>query len=103
MKKTLHDLLLSRHASLAPHLDTLRHAALTDATPIPASQLLRAIFFPQRRLWLGLAAAWLVILALTFTQHPTIRPNPLATLYATNWSANQARLHALLSKTGPYR
>lgn len=105
MKKTPRDLLLSHHAAATPQLDTLRRAALDDATPIPASQLLHAIFYPQRRVWLGLAAAWLVILVVNFTQR-SAEPRPdskFATpLYAANWSANQAQLHALLTETNSY-
>ena len=105
MKKTPRDLLLSHHAAATPQLDQLRRKTLDDARPVPASQLLHALFFPQRRLWLGLAAAWLVILALNFSQRPAPHPNhaKAAALYATSWSANQAQLHALLSETNPYR
>jgi len=105
MKKTPRDLLLSRHAAATPRLDQLRRKTLDDATPIPARQLVHALFFPQRRLWLGLAATWLVILALNFSQRPAPRQNnaKAAALYAANWSANQAQLHVLLSQTNSYR
>jgi len=106
MKKTPRDLLLARHADTSARLDALRRATLADATPIPARQLLRALFFPQRRLWLGLAAAWLFIVVVNFTQR-SAEPRPsskFATpLYAVNWSANQAQLHALLAETNPNR
>ena len=105
MKKTPRDLLLSRHAAEIPQLDRLRLAALTDSSPIPANQLLHALFFPQRRLWLGLAAAWLVFVAFHLTQRPANRSSnsSSAKLYASNWSANQTQLHALLSETNSYR
>ena len=106
MKKTPRDLLLARHTAATARLDALRRATLTDATPIPARQLLHAIFFPQRRLWLGLVATWLVILAINFTQRSTDpRPSPktATTLYVTTWSANQAQLHALLTETRALR
>ena len=105
MKKTPRDLLLTHHAAATPQLDQLRCKTLDDATPIPARQLFHALFFPQRRLWLGLAAVWVAILAFNFTQRPTTRPNnsQAAALYAANWSSNQAQLHALLSQTSSYR
>ena len=105
MKKTPRDILLSRHATATPQLDQLRHATLAEATPIPTRQLLHALFFPQRRLWLGLAAAWIVIVAFHVTQRPANRPSNSfsSKLYASNWSANQTHLHALLSETNAYR
>ncbi len=103
MKKTARDLLLARHAAVAPQLDTLRRAVLADATPITASQLLPALFYPQRRLWLGLAAAWIVILAFNFSQRPSSRPDVTATSYIADWTTNQAQLHALLAQTGSDR
>jgi hypothetical protein len=104
MKKTPRDLLLSRHAAEVPQLDQLRRKTLDDATPVPARQVFHALFFPQRRLWLGLAAAWIAILALDFTQRPATRQNnaKAAALYASNWSTNQAQLHALLTETRSY-
>jgi hypothetical protein len=104
MKKTPRELLLARYTDGSSQLDVLRNAALVEATPVPANQLLHAIFFPQRRLWLGLAVAWLVILTINFTQRPpTPRSDTSATLYAAHWSAYQAQLHAVLTKTSPYR
>lgn len=105
MKKTLRDLLLTRHAAVTPQLDQLRRTTLDDATPIPARQLLHALFYPQRRLWFGLAATWIVILALSFSQRPTSHSNNFRTtaLYASNWTSNQAQLHALLTETNSYR
>jgi hypothetical protein len=105
MKKTPRDLLFAQYAAASPQLDHLRRDALADATPIPARQLLHAIFYPQRRLWFGLAAAWLVIISLHFSQRPTTTPrsNTSTALYAAHWSANQAQLHALLSTTSSYR
>jgi hypothetical protein len=104
MKMTPRDLLLARHAARAPQLDLLRQGTLADLTPIPARQLLPALFYPHRRLWLGLATAWVVILAVHFNQRPAVRPDrPTTTLYAANWSANQAQLDALLAETNSSR
>jgi hypothetical protein len=105
MKKTPRDLLLSRHAAATPQLDQLRRKTLDDVTPIPARQLLHALFFPQRRLWLGLAVAWLFIVVVNFTQR-SADPRPSSKFatpsYAVNWSTNQAQLHALLTETRSY-
>jgi len=104
MKKTPRDLLLSQHAAATPQLAQLRHKTLDDATPIPARQLLHALFFPQRRLWFGLAAAWVVILALHLTQPAPPRPDAKTIEYAAKFSAaNQARLYAVLTETSSYR
>ncbi len=104
MKQTPHDLLLARHADAAQDLDTLRCTAIDDAIPIPTRQLLHAFFYPQRRLWLGLAAAWAVILAFNFSQPSTPRPDDKTIEYTTRLhAANQAQLYALLSQTNPYR
>lgn len=106
MKKTPRDLLLARHAAVSTRLDALRRDTLADATPIPARQLFHALFFPQRRLWFGLAAAWIFILIVNFTQRaadPRPRSNNSTPVYAVNWSANQAQLHALLAETNPNR
>lgn len=104
MKMTPRDLLLARHAASVPQLDLRRQGALADLTPIPARQLLPALFLPHRRLWLGLAAAWIVILAVHFTQRPFVRPDRSISVRSTaNWSANQAQLHALLAETNPDR
>ena len=104
MKKTPRDFLLARHIAKVPQLDRLRRAILDDATPITVRQIPHELFFPQRCIWIGLAATWLVILSLHFSQRSAVpRLNSSATLYAANWSANQAQLHALLAETNPNR
>lgn len=103
MKKTARELLLARHAAASPRLDTLCHSVLADATPITASQLLPALFGPHRRLWIGLAAAWVVILVIGLTQPRSPRPDAETIQSMANWSNNQAQLHALLAQTGPDR
>lgn len=103
MTNTPRDLLLARHSDTVSQLDALRRSTLADATPIPASQLLHALFYPQRRLWIGLAAAWILIFAINFLQRSPVRPNSSTKLYASNWSANQAQLHALLTETRTLR
>jgi len=105
MKKTPRDLLLGRYVAEKSQLDLLRRKTLDDATPIPARQLLHALFFPQRHFWIGLSAAWLVIMAFHLNQRPANRPSnsSSAKLYASNWSANQAQLYALLSETRSYQ
>lgn len=64
--KTPREILLSRHAYATPQLDALRRAALHHVTPAGQpffAQLWRELFWSPRRVWAGLAAAWLVIIA----------------------------------------
>lgn len=104
MKTTPRDLLLARHAAGAAQLDLRRQAALADLAPVPARRLLPALFLPHRRLWLGLAAAWVVILTVHFARHPSVRPDRTISARSTaTWSANQTQLHALLAETDPDR
>lgn len=100
MNRTSRDLLLSRHAGAVSRLDELRGAAVAGERPVPARELLSALFLPQRRLWLGLAAAWIVLLALNLFQpaRPAVDSRTLdqaVRLYATN----RTQLHALLATT----
>jgi len=103
MKQTARELLLARHSGVTLQLDSIRLAAIADATPITASQFLPALFRPNRRLWLGLAVAWIVILTLNFIQRPSFRADISGATSVANWSANQAQLHALLAQTGSDR
>jgi hypothetical protein len=100
--------LLARHTAATPQLDSARRAALAtvqrDAAPVPISQLLPALFFPNRGVWTALAATWLLLTALHFAQRPPALTSPStpelshAELAArTDWFVNrQAQLHALL-------
>lgn len=78
--KTPRDLLLARHRAAEPKLDVLRERVLgsaLDSRPSPFATLLtvcwRELFWPCRRAWLGLAAAWVVILLLNFASAETPR------------------------------
>ena len=125
-RATLRDHLLARHAAATPQLDAIRRTVLSDSparhaadhAPVPAAQLLRALFLPDRRLWTTLAATWALLLALHLlnsraasTQSPfapadlqlantpasptsPARPNRLAN--STSFAERQAQLHALL-------
>ncbi len=115
-KKSPRDYLLARHTAAAPQLDALRQSVLSSLTrhaaedaPVPTSQLLRALFLPHRRLWAALAATWLLLATIHFSQRPSpsATPTQLATEKSTltrselaahpDWFANrQAQLHALL-------
>ena len=73
--KTPREILLTRHEAAEPKLDTLREKVLATVKPRPkqtwrfeefvnrARNLLRV----PRFAWIGLAAAWLVIIALQFS------------------------------------
>ena len=66
--KTPRELLLKRHEAALPNLDALRAAALparsqlSTFNPQPAS-LWKRLFGPNPLAWAGLAAVWLVLLA----------------------------------------
>jgi hypothetical protein len=82
--KTPREILLQRHRAASPKLDAVRrevvgslaanlHAASSRTTEVPANrlhpglflrQVWREIILPSRRIWGGLAAAWLMILFL---------------------------------------
>lgn len=76
--KTPREILLNRHRDAGPKLDSVREKAMatlappadTSAPAGPAAPwplrtawtLWRELIFPSRRIWAGLAAAWLVLL-----------------------------------------
>jgi hypothetical protein len=66
--KTPRELLLARHQSIAPKLDQIRREVVGQiggGAPSHsfAQTLWRELFWPVRHLWLGLGAAWVVVLA----------------------------------------
>lgn len=81
--KTPRDILLARHQATAPKLDAVRQSAVAAvcarrALPEQRSQvatttifktLWQELFLPSRRIWSGLAAIWLLILAINLAQH----------------------------------
>jgi hypothetical protein len=100
MNRPPRDLLLSRHARADSRLDSLRRVALAEAAPVPARDLLRALFQPQRRLWLGLGVVWLVMLALQVAQPSGPRVDSRTLDHAARIHASgQAQLYALLATT----
>lgn len=73
--KTPRELLLARHDSIRPRLDAVRRAVVAEHVgPEPVGQataglsflarLWSELFWPSRRVWAGLAVAWLAILGL---------------------------------------
>jgi hypothetical protein len=106
---TLRSRLLARHAAAEPQLDNLRRAVLAetparhaaDNAPVTIYQLLLAIFVLYRRLWTGLAAIWVLLLALHISQRSPATSFPASTgteLAASpdSFLKRQAQLHALL-------
>ena len=93
--KTPRDILLARHQAAAPKLDAVRADVLaiefnvgqasrlspiknarkseTGATPV-LLLLWRELIFPSRRIWAGLAAVWIGIFAVNFSQRD---PSPV--------------------------
>jgi hypothetical protein len=72
------DILLARHRAAVPELDRARAAALAIAFPriAPVSLLAvfwRDVFLTYRSTWCGLAAVWLILAALHFS-NPLVGP-----------------------------
>ncbi len=72
--KTPRELLLARHATVQPRLDALRREVVAGYVSTPATdnalaqagflaRLWVELFWSCRRRWLGLAAAWAIVLA----------------------------------------
>jgi hypothetical protein len=75
--KTPRDILFARHQSAAPKLDAIRREVLSaefhneNQIPIFVNfplALWRELFWPCRRIWAGLAAIWILIFAVNFSQ-----------------------------------
>ena len=71
--KTPRQLFLEHHRSAEPSLDAIRQRVVADLTPhVPRPSvgvmtlLWTELILPCRRVWAGLAAVWVVILALDF-------------------------------------
>jgi len=94
--KTPRDILFARHQAAAPKLDALRHELVaelnnkeTKEQSFPAllvasllgcsNKLWLELVWPCRRVWTGLAAAWLIILAVNLAQH---EPSPAGKMNA---------------------
>jgi len=93
MKRTTRDLILARHASALPELDARRRALLAPrVTRIQSvGTVLRELYWPVRRVWLGLGIAWALLLVLNFTLIPCKpqRPAQRETIAAlANYHAN---------------
>ena len=94
--KTPREILLKRHQAAAPKLDAIRREIVDaefnvgQASSLSPSEKIRRpetgrmpvllliwreLIFPCRRIWIGLAAAWIVILTVNFSMHdhsPTV-------------------------------
>ena len=82
--KTPREILLARHKAIEPKLDAIRHEIAVDLDrPGPIAQrekynfaslclccskkLWHELFLPSRRIWTGLAAVWILIIAANFS------------------------------------
>lgn len=61
--KTPRELLLGRHESAVPRLDKIRHAMSEPGRSI-SRKLWEELILPVRRAWIGMAAAWMVVITL---------------------------------------
>jgi hypothetical protein len=83
--KTPREILLNRHRAAQPKLDAIRKHVLAEHAPARgasppvnltslARQFWAEVIWPARRVWLGFAAAWLVIAALNLASRETRLP-----------------------------
>jgi hypothetical protein len=94
--KTPREILLARHQAAAPKLDAIRHAVLRELNSQDAkaqswsahfvssclgclNKLWQELVLPCRRIWSGLAAAWVILLVINFAQRePALSSNAAA-------------------------
>jgi hypothetical protein len=76
--KTPREILLAHHRATAPKLDAIRQSAVaavcdrrdtTDGTTTIFQTLWRELILPSHRVWSGLAATWLVLIAINISLH----------------------------------
>jgi hypothetical protein len=118
--KTPREILLAKHRAIEPRLDAIRQAVVgklnneeTKEPSFPAvfvswflgcsENLWRELVFPSRRIWAGLATAWILIFIVNFSQRdradimagktPSLSPQAIQVLW------QQERL--LAEVTGP--
>jgi hypothetical protein len=112
--KTPREILLARHRAMEPKLDAIRQSvvismrdrhgaseargrsSLTAAAILQT--LLRELILPSRRVWTGLAAVWLVIVIVNFSQRdyqPAGKVLPLPAMMSFN--EQQRLLNELLA------
>lgn len=89
--KTPREILLARQRAIEPKLDAIRHAVVGKLTNEAAKQrnllnslaslflggaknLWRELVWPCRRTWAGLAAVWILILAVNFSMRDHSQP-----------------------------
>lgn len=86
--KTPREILFARHQAMTPKLDEIRRevaAAIGGREPSSSfgQTLWRELFWPVRHVWVGLGAAWVVVLALNLAAggeggRKGIAPGPVA-------------------------
>ena len=96
--KTPREILLARHQAAQPKLDAIRQSAVAAvydrrSLPRPAfvptilQTLWHELILPSRRIWAGLAAVWVLIIAANFSmrdqQHGTRAKSPSPEMIAT--------------------
>ncbi|HEY4417748.1 MAG TPA: hypothetical protein VGO57_18800 [Verrucomicrobiae bacterium] len=116
--KTPREILLARHQPATPKLDTIRRAAVNGLPRTfvekqkitnlmlawilnSPKQLWRELVLPSRRVWAGLATAWLVILFVNFSLRdpaPTTGQEKIAAAPVMTWQQQEKLLAEL---TGP--
>lgn len=74
--KTPREIIMERHGAAELALDAIRQRVVTELkpnVPSPHASILKLLWIelilPCRRVWMGLAAVWVVILVLNFEDH----------------------------------
>lgn len=104
--KTPREILLTRHSAAAPKLDTIRSSVIgelnnkeTQSGAVRFSswclscsnKIWLELVWPCRRIWTGLAAAWLLILAVNLAQHDAAPAGKISTAPAMMSFSEQQR------------
>ncbi len=100
--KTPREVLLARHQAAEPKLDALRREVLTSLSPTESRRgegmdrfaaACRELFRMPRWAWSGLAAAWLIIVALNIAARETPEGQPMSSTVANRSSDTLQAIH----------
>lgn len=107
--KTPREILLNRHRAVEPRLNAVRHEVITQfnrtdkAVRRPDSvfvslgcgvlnKLWQELILPSRRIWAGLAAVWIALVAINLAQRESIPPGRVVSAPVQMSAREQLRL-----------
>ena len=121
--KTPREILLERHQAAAPKLDAIRREAVKAAADVnrrkqPVRELTFAaalanafrlsfleLIWPCRRIWAGLATAWVLIFTINFSQRDNVSSVTGTTVRSgemiMSWQAQQRWMNELFADRSP--